>query len=107
MNKVKVEIRKREPKNGKTYLYLEYDKSLIAANSEEDNEYKVCNAGWGDPKTHALKYKLSNYITSTDTISTLPQPGRAESQAGAAQPGDRQRRDADLCAGAVTDDTLL
>jgi hypothetical protein len=54
-----------------TYLYLEYDKSLIAADSDKDAEYTACNDGWGDPKTHALKYKLSNYITSTDTIATL------------------------------------
>lgn len=53
-----------------TYMYLEYDKTLIATNSKDDPEYKYFY-GWGTPATHMLKYKLSNFITSVDAIDAL------------------------------------
>lgn len=53
-----------------TYMYLEYDKTLIATDSTEDEEYKYID-GWGTPASHVLKYKLSKFITSVDAIDTL------------------------------------
>lgn len=72
MNKVKVEIRKREPKNGKTYLYLEYSPALYnPITGKETRKESLKRYVYIDPQTEEDKDYNREVMKSARKIRNL------------------------------------